>query len=177
MRLRNDLKDIIKSKYTVFLDKTVIDRDIIYTILLNMNEKGMPYHVTRSHIIPFLEKQLMIEDLSRKPIPREFTIKEMINNKQWNIRFSIPPRFPFKAPDFTINTISGSNLKNIGNKNLDIIEPKKYHLLIDLYTNFEPERWSPAFRLHECIEYIKMAIRMHYDLPEKSGFLELIDKI
>ena len=154
-RLGKDLNDLITAGYKVYYDKTIEEKNRIYFIIYCL-QPFINLEIIHNDIIHYL-----IEPLTLNPIIKQnFTIK---TNKPLDIKFTISNDYPFKPPRFTINKISGFQLKNVGRFN----NPE---LLDDLFRIFQDE-WSPVICLINCLNTILLAIDLHQNLPFKSPFL------
>jgi len=174
-RLCTDLRDAIIAGEQIFWNKTEHDKNYNYHVLWAMVEKNLPDGIAREYILPCLEIAITQEDIQDiHDVRHTFTVKKTINNRKWEIRFRIPVDFPFKPPKFTINGLSSSQLKNIGNNNYDK-DSAVLDLLVDIDLHFY-NQWSPAFRLVHCIDFIRVALDIHHNLPYKSNFMSLVEK-
>ena len=175
-RLHKDLRDAITAGHKIYWHKTEHEKYYNYHILWVLKEKNVPDEITREYILPGLEKKAIAHgDIHNSAnVQHNFIIKKIINNRKWNIKFHIPLDFPFKPPTFTLNNVSGSQLKNIGNKNYNK-DSKVLKLLVDIDSKFK-DQWTPTFRLKHCIDFIRMALDIHHHLPYKSNFLSIVDK-
>ena len=175
-RLRTDLRDAITAGHKIYWNKSEQDKDYNYHILWVMKEKNIPDEIARAHILPKLDKPITQEDIQDiDDVRHTFTVKKKINNREWDIKFNIPNDFPFKPPKFTLNKLGSCQLKNIGNSNYDN-DNAALELLVDIDRHFY-NQWSPAFRLEHCIEFIRVALDIHHNLPYKSNFMSLVDSV
>ena len=174
-RLQKDLRDVITRGHKIYWPKTHDEKYYNYYILWIFKMKNLPNEITREYILPGLEKKAIAhEDIHNiADVQHNFIVKKVINNRKWNIQFYIPMDYPFKPPTFTLNKLSGSQLKNIGNRNYHK-DSKELELLVDIDCNFK-DGWSPTFRLEYCMNFIRIALDVHHHLPYKSNFLSIVD--
>ena len=156
-RLHKDVYDMIRGGYNIYNDSTIEERNKLYTIILCL-QPCISLDIIRTCIIPYTRMPLTLNS----HVNSEFAVKIDIEKIPFNIKFFIPNTFPFKPPKFTINNISGCQLKNMNTQTSIFLE--------DLMKIFY-DQWSPVIRLINCLNTIKLAIEIHLNSRFKSGFL------
>jgi ubiquitin-protein ligase len=145
------------------------NKNLIYHLLLVL-EKWIPIPVIRDFILPKVQFPIRKLNTLHHYEAGMIIVSTIIHEKTWNIRFDVPTEFPFRSPMITLNDVSCFQLKNCAEKSGDPLAYPR-DLLSDILRCLSGDQWSSIIRLQDCIEFLKTAIDVHYNLPHKSEFL------